>query len=75
LWLAQTPQAFKLKLIKKAHAEAEQIGFMGTDDASLVERQGVTVKIVTGSRDNIKITNREDLVLARALLQVGGSGS
>ena len=71
LWLAQTPQAFKLDLIKKAHAEAEQDGFKGTDDASLVERQGTTVKIITGSRDNIKITSQEDLVLARALLQVG----
>jgi 2-C-methyl-D-erythritol 4-phosphate cytidylyltransferase len=75
LWLAQTPQAFKLNLIKKAHAEAEQEGFRGTDDAALVERQGSTVKIVTGSRDNIKITSREDLVLARALLQLGESGS
>ena len=75
LWLAQTPQAFKLDLIKKAHAEAKQEGFKGTDDASLVERQGATVKIVAGSRDNIKITSQEDLALAGALLQVGGSES
>lgn len=69
LWLAQTPQAFELKLIKKAHAAAKQDGFSGTDDASLVERIGATVKITPGSRSNIKITHREDLQLARALLK------
>ena len=69
LWLAQTPQAFALKLIKKAHAAAKQDGFSGTDDASLVERLGATVKIIPGSRSNIKITDQEDLLLARAILK------
>jgi 2-C-methyl-D-erythritol 4-phosphate cytidylyltransferase len=72
LWLAQTPQAFELKLIKKAHAAAKQDGFSGTDDAALVERLGATVKMIPGSRSNIKITHPEDLVLARALLQTDG---
>ncbi len=71
LWLAQTPQAFQLKLIKKAHAAAKQEGFIGTDDASLVERLGVAVKIIPGSRSNIKITDQEDLMLARAILKDG----
>ncbi len=71
LWLAQTPQAFQLKMIKEAHASAEQDSFSGTDDASLVERMGVKVKIIPGSRSNIKITHPEDLQLARALLQLG----
>jgi 2-C-methyl-D-erythritol 4-phosphate cytidylyltransferase len=71
LWLAQTPQAFQVKLIKKAHASARQDGFSGTDDASLVERLGETVKIIPGSHSNIKITHPEDLQLARALLQTG----
>jgi 2-C-methyl-D-erythritol 4-phosphate cytidylyltransferase len=70
LWLAQTPQAFQLGLIKKAHEIAKQEGFMGTDDASLVEYLGERVKIIPGSRSNIKITNQEDLKLAEALLQI-----
>jgi 2-C-methyl-D-erythritol 4-phosphate cytidylyltransferase len=73
LWLAQTPQAFQLKLIKKAHLAAKQEGFIGTDDASLLERLGEVVKIIPGSRSNIKITNREDLKLAQALLQIRAS--
>lgn len=67
LWLAQTPQAFGLKLIKKAHQAAKQQGFIGTDDASLVERLGERVKIIPGSRSNIKITDQEDLKLAQAI--------
>lgn len=69
LWLAQTPQAFRTELIKKAHEAARQEGFIGTDDASLVERLGQIVKIISGSRSNIKITSHEDLALARAMLQ------
>ena len=73
LWLAQTPQAFKIKLIKTAHAAAAKDGFSGTDDAGLVERLGVVVKIIKGGRSNIKITDQEDLMLARAILQLDGS--
>ncbi|MEJ2729474.1 MAG: 2-C-methyl-D-erythritol 4-phosphate cytidylyltransferase [Deltaproteobacteria bacterium] len=69
LWLAQTPQAFQLELIKRAHEMAKREGFRGTDDASLVERLGEVVKIMPGSRSNIKITNQEDLKLARAILK------
>ena len=73
LWLAQTPQAFQLKLIKKAHEAAKQEGFIATDDASLVERLGEVVKIIPGSRSNIKITNQEDLKLAQALSRINTS--
>ncbi len=73
LWLAQTPQAFQLKLIKKAHEAAKQEGFIGTDDASLVERLGEVVKIIPGNRSNIKITKQEDLKLAQALLRINAS--
>jgi len=73
LWLAQTPQAFQLKLIKKAHEAAKQEGFIGTDDASLVERLGEIVKIIPGNRSNIKITKQEDLKLAHALLRINAS--
>ena len=72
LWLAQTPQAFQVKLIKKAHAFAKKDAFCGTDDASLVERLGATVNIIPGSRSNIKITHPEDLKLAQAVLRTMG---
>lgn len=68
IWLAQTPQAFHSELIKKAHAQAKSEGYDGTDDASLVERLGETVRIVHGSRRNLKITDKADLIVARALL-------
>ena len=69
LWLAQTPQAFRLELLLRAHDEVE--GDM-TDDAAMVERLGMPVKLVQGSRRNIKVTTPEDLALAEALLEVGG---
>jgi 2-C-methyl-D-erythritol 4-phosphate cytidylyltransferase len=68
IWLAQTPQAFKYELIKRAHETAGRDGYTGSDDASLVERLGIDVRIINGSKDNIKITVREDLVVARAML-------
>ncbi len=72
IWLAQTPQAFRYDLIKKAHDQARKDGYLGTDDASLVERLGGTVKILRGSRNNLKITTEEDLKIARALLENEG---
>ena len=68
LWLAQTPQAFQLPLLKEAHERAETEGFLGTDDASLVERINKPVAIIKGDYDNIKITTKEDLLFAEALL-------
>jgi len=67
LWSVQTPQAFKLELIARAHEEANNEGFRGTDDAVLVERLGKKVKLVMGSYENIKITTREDLLFAEAI--------
>ena len=72
LWMVQTPQAFQYPLVLRAHEEARREGFRGTDDASLVERLGIPVKILRGSRFNFKITTPEDLVLAEALLKYGG---
>jgi 2-C-methyl-D-erythritol 4-phosphate cytidylyltransferase len=60
LWTAQTPQVFKASMIREAHRAALADGFVGTDDASLVERIGGTVKIVRGPRDNVKLTVPED---------------
>ena len=68
IWLAQTPQAFKYELIMRAHQIARRDGYIGSDDASLVERLGKDVRIINGSKNNMKITVREDLVMARAML-------
>ncbi len=68
VWAAQTPQAFQFSVIWKAHQAANQSGYVGTDDAQLVERLGLPVMVVPGSRFNIKITTPEDLILAEALL-------
>ncbi|MDA3821075.1 MAG: 2-C-methyl-D-erythritol 4-phosphate cytidylyltransferase [Bacteroidales bacterium] len=69
IWLAQTPQAFQHSLLIKAYDKARQEDFSGTDDAMLVERLGGSVKVISGSKHNIKITIREDLELARAILE------
>ena len=69
LWLAQTPQAFRYGLIRSAYASAAAEGFLGTDDASLMERQGWQLRIVRGDYRNIKITTPEDMVLAEAFLK------
>ncbi|MGC8658830.1 MAG: 2-C-methyl-D-erythritol 4-phosphate cytidylyltransferase [Desulfomonilaceae bacterium] len=67
LWLAHTPQAFRRSLILHAHEKALADNFVGTDDASLVERLGVSVAIVQDSNYNIKITSPEDLLIAEQL--------
>jgi len=69
IWLAQTPQVFRLKDIRKAHEDARRQSYRGTDDAALMERIGRPVAVVAGSRRNIKITTAEDLELARAMAQ------
>jgi len=66
LWLTQTPQAFTRALLWEAHDKARRDGFAGTDDAVLVERLGVTVTMVLGLGQNLKITTPEDLQAARA---------
>ena len=71
IWLAQTPQAFQYDLILKAHETARRDGYVGTDDASLVERLGEDVKIISGSRFNIKITKKEDLAIAKVMFDAG----
>jgi len=62
--LAQTPQGFRFALIRNAFEEALADGFVGTDEASLIERSGGTVHVVMGSPRNIKITTPADLDLA-----------
>ncbi|MGB9814255.1 MAG: 2-C-methyl-D-erythritol 4-phosphate cytidylyltransferase [Thermovenabulum sp.] len=71
LFAIQTPQTFKYGLILEAHEAAKKEGFYGTDDAVLVERLGVKVKIIDGSYENIKITTPEDIIIAEAFLNLG----
>lgn len=64
----QTPQGFTVELIRKAHESAQAEGFLGTDDASLVERLGYPVRLTEGNRLNIKLTTPEDMIMAEAFL-------
>lgn len=66
--LAQTPQGFRLGLLRQAMVAAMQDGFTGTDEASLVERCGHRVAVVMGSPRNLKITTPADLELAEFYL-------
>jgi len=67
--MAQTPQGFRYSVIKKAFDEASTDGFLGTDEASLVERSGHGVAVVMGSPRNIKITAPADMELAEFYLK------
>jgi 2-C-methyl-D-erythritol 4-phosphate cytidylyltransferase len=71
MWACQTPQTFRVEIIRQAHHAAAQEGYFGTDDASLVQRQGGKVKLVMGSALNMKITTPSDLSLARLLFERG----
>ncbi|MGA8442511.1 MAG: 2-C-methyl-D-erythritol 4-phosphate cytidylyltransferase [Candidatus Sulfotelmatobacter sp.] len=72
--MAQTPQGFRYGVIKKAFDEASADGFMGTDEASLVERSGHDVAVVMGSPRNIKITAPADMELAEFYLKTSQTG-
>lgn len=63
----QTPQVFRRNIIVKAYKEAVAKGYDGTDDSALVERLGYKVKVVAGSKYNIKLTTPEDMILAEAI--------
>jgi 2-C-methyl-D-erythritol 4-phosphate cytidylyltransferase len=65
LWLAQTPQMFRAGLLARAlHSAAGQV----TDEASAIEQLGLQPRLVTGSRENLKVTFPEDLAIAEATL-------
>lgn len=74
VWMAQTPQAFRVDLLRAAHERARREAVLGTDDASLMERSGAAVHMVPGSPSNIKITTAEDLALAEALIALAEAG-
>jgi len=66
--LAQTPQGFRHGLLVHAFAEAQADGFVGTDEASVVERAGYPVAVVPGTQVNLKVTKPGDLALAEFYL-------
>ena len=66
----QTPQAFRAKVLREAHSGKSQ----ATDDAGLVERMGVEVRVVPGDSRNLKVTTPEDLRVAEALTAAASRG-
>ena len=69
VWAVQTPQAFRFQTLLNAHVHAAATGFVGTDEASLVEHLGdVPIHLVPGESANIKVTRPEDLRMAEALI-------
>lgn len=69
IWYIQTPQTFQYDILMKAYEEARKVRFVGTDEAMLVEKIGIPVKVVEGSYDNMKITTISDMVIGEALLK------
>lgn len=69
LVLAQTPQVFRVEVLREAFERAKRDEYYGTDESSLVERLNLSVAVVRGSERNIKITRPDDLALARFYLQ------
>ncbi len=68
LWMIQTPQAFRYELLMEAAQRAKADGFLGTDEAMLVERMGHPVQIVESTYDNVKMTTPDDLIYGKAIL-------
>lgn len=66
-YLIQTPQTFKVELIKQAYAAQNHINF--TDDASVLEANGHAINLIAGDYKNIKITTPEDMLIAEAFLK------
>jgi 2-C-methyl-D-erythritol 4-phosphate cytidylyltransferase len=69
----QTPQGFQLDLIRRAHRIARAHGFKSSDDGSLVLALAEKVATVFGERTNLKVTFRDDLAIAEAILKNGGA--
>jgi 2-C-methyl-D-erythritol 4-phosphate cytidylyltransferase len=75
LWQAQTPQVFRRDLLVEAYGKRGSFSGVITDDAQLVETLGQSVVVVPGSPLNFKITTREDIELAEAILKTRGARS
>jgi len=70
LWAVQTPQTFKLELLRQAYAKVAESGATVTDEAAAVELLGESVRLVEWPRQNPKITTAEDLPIAAAILKI-----
>jgi len=71
IWQAQTPQTFRLEILLKAYNQAYRDSITVTDDAGLVERIGGKIRVIEGDSWNIKITSRQDLIVAQSILEKG----
>ncbi len=71
LWKIQTPQVFRVEVIREAYERAVAEGVDATDDAMLVERLGRGVTVLKGDNSNFKVTFPEDLLLAEMLVSTG----
>ena len=69
LWNIQTPQCFYTDEILRCYRQAQEEGYYGTDDASLAEKYGLSVRVVLAYYENIKLTTPEDLAVAEVFLK------
>ncbi|MFP4547425.1 MAG: 2-C-methyl-D-erythritol 4-phosphate cytidylyltransferase [Fidelibacterota bacterium] len=69
VWQMQTPQVFKREVLEQAFLYADKQGFAGTDEASLVEQISADLQVLPGRKSNIKITVKEDLAIAKAIME------
>jgi 2-C-methyl-D-erythritol 4-phosphate cytidylyltransferase len=75
LWAVQTPQAFRREALQRALAQDDRVLAGATDDASLVEAAGGTVRVVAAPRENLKVTTPVDLRVAELLLGAREAGT
>ena len=68
LWAAQTPQFARLSDLRAAHERARAEGFEATDDATLLEREGIAVTLVPSTSENFKVTHQTDVARAHVIL-------
>lgn len=68
IWECQTPQTFQKDLFLSAYKKARELGFLGTDDASVIEHYGASVHMVEGNPQNIKLTYPFDIQLAEFII-------
>lgn len=68
LYAMQTPQGFRVELLRQAHVKAAEDGYLGTDDAALLEHAGIPVFLTRGEAENIKLTTPDDIARADAIL-------
>ncbi|MBM4158108.1 MAG: 2-C-methyl-D-erythritol 4-phosphate cytidylyltransferase [Ignavibacteria bacterium] len=68
LWMAQTPQLFRYRILKDSFEKAKRENFFATDESQIVEHAGYKVKVIEGEVKNIKITTKEDLIFGNNLM-------